>query len=69
MRLFMLLSVYYLATLGSDIAKVYPPGSEKAVAGGGLAVVAVNGKELASGRQQRPGDRRGIRQGEVQVIR
>lgn len=27
---------------------MYPPGSEKAVAGGGLAVVAVNGKELAS---------------------
>lgn len=31
----------------SDIARQYPPGQEKAVGGGTLAVVAVNGKELA----------------------
>jgi hypothetical protein len=61
MRLLTLLSVFVMATLSSDLARVYPPGTEPAKGNQNLSVVAVNGKELAhngnSGlaHQQSPG--------------
>ncbi len=48
MRLFLLLSVFAVATVSSDIARVYVPGTEPAKGNSNLAVVWPNGKELAT---------------------
>lgn len=47
MRLFVLLTVFVVATLSSDISRVYPPGGEPAKGGQDLSKPYPNGKELA----------------------